>query len=104
MIFDPFAITALTKIDFKKKQIVDSKPLRLPSEKASNSKRQPFAAGYLFQWQPWPLATFAVGKLFQWQKVAVGQGFHWERSPTATFTIGKGFQWQRLPLAIGDLF
>ena len=87
-----------------KKQVVDFKPLRLPLEKASNSKRQPFAVGYLFPWQPWPSATFAAGNLFRRQKVAVGQGFHQKRLPSATFTIRKGFWWQRLPMAIGNLF
>ena len=83
---------------------MDSKPLRLPLEKASNGKRQPFAAGYLFRWQPWPSATFAVDKLFRQQKVAAGQGFCRKRLPSATFTVGKGFRQQRLPMAIGNLF
>ena len=71
----------------------------MPLEKVSENKQQPFAVRYLFQWQPWPSATFATGNLFQWQKVAVGQGFRRKRCPTATFTIGKGLRRQRLPPA-----
>ena len=72
MIFDPCAITALTKKIFKeKKSHCGLQTIKVALGKGFRQQTATFC-----RWIPFPMATFAVGKLFQRQKVAISQGFH----------------------------